>query len=390
MSPADQTVAVVARPPRLRFLDGLRGVAAIVIVLHHVCSYGPLPEASLAHSDLARYLVEGIWENGRLAVQVFLVISGFTAAYILPPGRLKIGAVGRLFLQRYLRLALPCAAAIALHFLLQFFVGERNLYPPLVEPFTVDQLGAHLLLLQNVLGYESLFVAYWYLGIEVQFSLLLLTLTALTRTWNPPAAIERANEQLLLILAGLATVSLVYWNTRPEYEAWAPYFLGSYFVGVLVAFITLKRCAIVHFFGYAVVTLFAANWPEPRVRPLLALAVGGLLLKASRSDGLETWLSSRPFRFLGRISYSLFLTHVPISRVILSLGFGRTGDDPTAAIGWMCLAVVVSLLFAWLFAETIERQLVKMISPTPQTKPKLAPLPTSPLPTSPSTPEPTR
>ena len=97
--------------------DGLKAAAAQLIVLHHLAFYGPM-------ADRAWPLAPALWsflaDQGRYAVQVFLVVGGLlTARSLAPEGSLRpdltnLHAIGRAILQRYLRLAMPAAAAVLL------------------------------------------------------------------------------------------------------------------------------------------------------------------------------------------------------------------------------------------------------------------------------------
>ena len=62
---------------RMPLIDALKAIAALLVLLNHYSSYGPLAEA-------ARAALPGLFgwffEYGRMAVQVFLVIAGFLAA----------------------------------------------------------------------------------------------------------------------------------------------------------------------------------------------------------------------------------------------------------------------------------------------------------------------
>ncbi|MFM8708186.1 MAG: heparan-alpha-glucosaminide N-acetyltransferase domain-containing protein [Planctomycetia bacterium] len=66
--------------PLFPFIDALRGVAAVVILVHHLFTYVPRADAKLAAVPLVHELV---WWYFGLASQVFLVISGFVGGVSL-------------------------------------------------------------------------------------------------------------------------------------------------------------------------------------------------------------------------------------------------------------------------------------------------------------------
>ena len=94
---------------RLRFLDGLRGWAAVVVLLHHVFIDGLPANALMADQVL---WAKVFFLNGTLAVCVFFVISGISLSIrYLDTGDDR--ALARLAAGRYLRLALPIFAICA-------------------------------------------------------------------------------------------------------------------------------------------------------------------------------------------------------------------------------------------------------------------------------------
>ena len=97
-------------PARLPVVDALKGIASQLIVLHHLAFYGPM-------SDVVSPFLGGVvgWlsTNGRIAVQVFLVMGGYMAARALAPhGRASFGSPLSVMIRRYLRLSVPYAIAI--------------------------------------------------------------------------------------------------------------------------------------------------------------------------------------------------------------------------------------------------------------------------------------
>ena len=135
---------------RLLHIDALKALAAQLIVLHHLSAYGPVADA--AHA-LAPQLMAALYHDGRLAVQVFLVVGGFLSARGLSSrGQLLEGMVTALLWRRYRRLALPFMAAVLLT------LGSSALVAPWLPELvptqvSIAQLLSHSLLLHGVLGH---------------------------------------------------------------------------------------------------------------------------------------------------------------------------------------------------------------------------------------------
>src|SRR5271155_3597568 len=118
---------------RFRFLDGLRGWAAVVVLLHHVFVDGLPANALMADRNL---WAKVFFLNGTLAVCVFFVISGFSLS-IRHLDRGDGRALARVASGRYLRLAVPIFAICAItHVLLLLgLIAPAALRPPPLDAF---------------------------------------------------------------------------------------------------------------------------------------------------------------------------------------------------------------------------------------------------------------
>ena len=144
---------------RFRFLDGLRGWAAVVVLLHHLFIDG-LPANSFM-ADRALW-AKVFFLNGTVAVSVFFVISGFSLSIrYLETGDGR--ALGRIAAGRYLRLALPIFAICAVTYVLLV----SGLIPPAAQrPSPLDQFLSFTPSIDGLLGFSLLKVFVAYSGAE--------------------------------------------------------------------------------------------------------------------------------------------------------------------------------------------------------------------------------
>ena len=85
-----------------------------------------------------------------------------------------------------------------------------------------------------------------------------------------------------------------------------------------------------------------------------------------RAGRLSTTLNWAPLQYLGRISYSLYLIHYPVSHIVVNAGYELTGDSPWAAFGWLLLSVLLSILaahFLYLLVEAPTARLAARLKP---------------------------
>ncbi|ANI98927.1 acyltransferase [Polynucleobacter wuianus] len=203
-------------------VDFLKTFAALTIILHHFSSYGQIAED-------ARNLLPGImtwlFEYGRYAVQIFLVMGGYLAAQSLtrtsdlknPQTALKT------IFNRYLRLFAPYVVAllvtIVCAWVARFWVQDEFIG----ESETLSQFLAHLFFLQGILGLDSISAGVWYVAIDWQLYAILTIMLSMF-----PGL-----RSLIWMMLVLCVTSLLYFNRDGSYENYFIYFIGAYGLGIL-------------------------------------------------------------------------------------------------------------------------------------------------------------
>ena len=357
-SPAPPTADRRAYP----FIDAIRGVASLVILAHHLVSYVPGADATLAAVPVIHHIV---WWYGGLAAQVFLVISGFVGGVSLARATPEAADLG-LLLVRYLRLALPAVATLL------FAIGLYAIVPPswaafsLFDEITAPGVLAHVAFLQDVLGYPSLLAGFWYLSIDWQCNavmcLLIIVQDAILR--RLPGLSRSAPSRFVrgLAVIGLpmlvALLSLFLWNGAVAHETYATYFFGIVFLGTLAGLAVAGRIQPAIFWAYVAAVAVAAVAAVVQSRPHLAVAVVAgvaIYLLARRQPSAASRADSLPLLdWLGKISYSLFLIHYPTIWAVTSVARGIGGDAATASWPSLVAAVAASLVAAVLLHRLVE------------------------------------
>lgn len=327
---------------RLPHIDVLKALAAQVIVLHHLVSYGPIARA--AH-ELLPALSGALHQYGRMAVQVFLVVGGYLSARGLSPrGQALQAGLPELLWRRYLRLVLPFLAALTLTLGACSLIASS--WPELVPTdITLGQLFAHALLLHDVLGYEALTVGAWYVAIDLQlFALLAVLLWLARRGWHHPSRLVVGP----VLVAGMVLASAFVFNRQSALDAYAPYFFVSYGLGALVHWLGLwrhRRAGLV-LLTVAMAAALAVAW---RDRLALALVTALWLAWAQQrhAEGRPV-VPAAAAHALARAatpSYALFLLHFPVLLLTNALLAQLPGATP--AVG------AVMLLGTWLLANCL-------------------------------------
>lgn len=291
----------VLHPSPSALVDSLKALASQLIVLHHLMLYAPMADAiGSAWPDLFSFLVE----DGRLAVQPFLVMGGFLAAGSIPR-HARAGvmvSVGH----RYLRLAPPFTLALLLVLLATVLMGQALAHEDWLSPLPRWEVFlAHVFFLQDVMGMEALSAGAWYVAIDLQLFALFVVLGRVFRHSRHGLADSAAPA--VVALATLASVTV--WSRNSELDIWAPYFLSAYGLGVLAAW--GGQSARARRWWWATLALVLLDCLlDPRERPLWAGATA-LALHAAASvawGGIPSGIQ-RPVQWLSRQSYSVFVCH---------------------------------------------------------------------------------
>ena len=350
---------------RMPLIDAFKAVASQLIVLHHLAFYGPMSDWTYT---VAPGLVGWLSQDGRLAVQVFLVISGYLAVRSLAPaGVFASGNPWALLRHRYLTIVVPYAVALVVAIGCAWVARQwmtHHSVPDAAQPF---QFLLHVLLLNGVMGADSLSAGVWYVAIDFQLFALMLALLWLGQRWSArlsPATGAGAQAApgahtvwpTLVLVLGMGLASLWFFNLDAAYDNWAVYFFGAYAAGAAAYWVgnlpagklqttllTLGACLAL-----------AALASSFRVRIALALGVAMVLALSQVKGWLYTWPQSRVLAYLGKISYGVFLMNFPVSLVV-NAGVSRFGhaDIYTQSAG-VLLAWAASVAAGAAFYHAVE------------------------------------
>jgi peptidoglycan/LPS O-acetylase OafA/YrhL len=346
---------------RIEALEGLRGVAAAVVVVRHTFNAIAMP-LPLRHAMLEGPLAVVL--NAQGAVQLFFVLSGYVLA----------GSLGRctntldylqFYIKRFFRIYPPFVAAVL------FAWGASFAYRPpeigLGGEFTAwlyELSGIHLSVGQLLTSlrfpgnaYNQLPVG-WTLEVEMLFSLLLpllfliarrshwlllLLLSAYVLAFHETSSFSYAIDFCLGIAAYLERDRLFRWASGiPRAIAW---------LGVLVSLVLLAGPMVFRWSipAYGILISGFDN------RSIAVMGVGalGLILGAIYVPRLRQWLSARPVLFLGKISFSLYLLHFPV--LIICAPLVKMLRSPWAEVSLIALVLGSSILLSVFFFHCVER-----------------------------------
>jgi peptidoglycan/LPS O-acetylase OafA/YrhL len=353
-APARATRAKGA-PGRLRALDGLRLVAALMVAAYHYGGRGGAVAEAWGGSPARQFpTLHGFFAYGCLGVQIFFVISGFVicmsgwgrsvasycasrAARLLPAYWVAVVLVTAVF-------ALPVVAYDA------------------VSPS--DAL-VNLTMLQQPLGADRVLGVCWTLWVEVRFYALFALCVVLPGAnrkrvvvfcagWLPASALAEAAHEPLLDLV-----------LMPEY---APFFIGG--IGL---YLVHRDRRDAHAWGivaaaflvgqhYAVRELWNAADPDAFAHRtslgiVLVVAVGFAAV-AAIALGLLDRVTWRGLTVAGALTYPFYLVHEHLGWVVIHALHRGLGVPSAVTLG---LTAAAMLALAWLLHRYVERPLAPRI-----------------------------
>ena len=362
---------------RLAYLDGLRALAALYVVLTHAVLVAA-PTHVDGHSEGAR----PSWlPPGHFAVAVFIVLSGFclTLPVVRADGKL-VGGARAFYRRRARRILPPYYAALAFTLLLIWTLigADTGTFWDFSVPIRLAGYVGNALLLQDIVGYWQVSVPFWSIAVEAQIYLLFPLLLLCWRRLGARATVLGA------VLLSYAAMIATYKAGRLGplfFPGLTVHFVGLFVIGMAAAWlatcsampwIDLRRRTPWTFLalGFALCGAILAygsrnnlDVATPIVELPLGLAVASLLVataRPQRSRRLRALLSWRPFAFIGMFSYSVYLVHAPLLQATWQYGLRPFHLD---AVSTFMLLVAIGLPLvltgAYLFFRVCERPFIK-------------------------------
>ena len=328
------------RANRFHALDGLRGLAAFGVVMTHCLIY--TIDVELLHHSVFRMLM-----NGRCFVIFFFVLSGF----VLSIGLLQSDqSYSTYFARRSLRILPPYIIAGLAAVILNWMLGSLNLHGVL----------DYFLLLGTKQGI-ALDSPSWSLVIEMRISLLMpfMCFAIVRREWATTFALVSlfAAQEVGIRFLGIGEFPR-FGDTLLQSIIVTARFIICFYAGIWLAkqFLQEKQWlqrldgVVLFLLGALAYVLLSTLLDE--FSTIGAVIVIALSL---RSVTLKWLLCLDPLQWLGRISYSLYLTHILVIEALLKF-LPLEWPNEVKIIG----IIFVSFAFAQMFYLLIEAPFIRM------------------------------
>ncbi|WP_189338487.1 acyltransferase family protein [Sphingobium sp. SCG-1] len=319
---------------------GLRGLAAMMVLVAHILG----GTAKHIYADNLTYVeaVKAPWYLGTFGVELFFVISGF----VILPSAMRY-APREFALRRFLRLY-PLFFVLSLLFVALNAV--TNAYPAIN---TFQSIVSGLLFLNLFTGTEQLTPNAWSLTYEVMFYILMFAIVHFAvqrrQLWQGGVAVAAGLAFLIAFPIAIYFVlgALIRVVSQREWRAPVPPKL-------------LEAVSLILMIGFASQGHFEYLWSDfrnPVVVPIIIATACYFYFAVLPGSLTAVALDNRAMRYLGTVSYSLYLVH-PYTYFLARWVFDRLGlftDSVGLSIALFgSVVIVLTLPITHLIHVTLE------------------------------------
>lgn len=301
----------------------IRGLASLAVCLYHfrLCN--------IEYIGSSQYYLTS-FRYGWTGVEAFFVLSGFIIPFSLIKTNYSISLFFKFLAKRCLRIEPPYLVSILLIIVLGYLgtrvPGFRG------ENFEINfwNLLSHIGYLPEHLGYIWLNPVYWSLEAEFHFYILIgLLLPMLWKT---------KNNLIIGLIIGLICSFLI----NLYVFSYMPFFV----MGIAAC---AKRLSKINTYWFWSILASAFAVCLMRTQPIIMPLVGIFTSLAIVYIEFKTIITD----FLGKISFSLYLIHVPVGGKVINY-FGRYCQYDWQVWAVLAIAIAITLFFSYLFYRIIE------------------------------------
>lgn len=310
----------------------LRGVASAMVCYFHLSNGNKnfLPDSSYIKQA-------GVW--GWSGVEVFFLISGFVIPFSMYSKNYDIKYFYTFLKKRVIRIEPPYLISIILIILLNYLSTISPYYRGTGFNINWLNLAGHLAYINGITGGKWLNDVYWSLAIEFQYYIIIAIAYKLIISKN---MFYRFLFMVLFLASNFITIPL-----NGLIFSYSTFFvLGIILFQVQNGIINNSEFLILLLFS--LITIFIKyGW----VMNFISISAILIIIFIDRIPKF--------FKYLGMISYSLYLIHIPIGGRIINLSEVLLSNKLVRET-MVFLAFAVSVMISWFFYLYIEKPCKKM------------------------------
>lgn len=344
---------------KIDWIDALRGYA----VLGVVCVHSLMGDKGI--------LLQNLFNLGAKGVQLFYIVSAFTLMLSFYNRKNEQHPTSNFFIRRFFRIA-PMFYLAILYYLIQdwnitFDVGDyRNI--------TWGGIISHFLLLHGLSPYweNSVVPGGWSVGVEIMFYLVCPFIFS---------KITNIKKTLVIYFIGFVVGQFLYWwflsNPLIPYQSTWEGFLYSYFptqfhvfiFGILAFYLVKLDIKIAlnksWFVTIPCIIMIFIQYKYSISIELLNNMIFGILFVGIiylLKNNCIPILSNKPIRFLGKISYSMYLVHFAVLHWVeeFDLDYLIVGNQTINYATRLSMILIISIIISFIFYKIVETPFLRI------------------------------
>lgn len=336
---------------RLAFADGLRGIAALWVVMFHLFEGHHIDQLI---ASFPKNIGPILFGSGGLGVAIFFVLSGYVMTHTIYRYQVDLAFASNFTLRRLTRLSPPYYFAILIALILLMLkskVTGADVNFPSLSGFLI-----HLIYAQDFFKVPQINLVFWTLGIEVQFYLA-FTMMMFFSDWLAKRFILK--NARFYIIGIMALLSLLWTFGSVSTPIWQGGFIGfwySFMVGVTVSYaVSSNEKPYIALASLNIILIAIAGVITRDTFILMVSFTSAILLYAGLYGKMSTWLNWRWLQSLGLISYSLYLLHGPVTGATANLVRHFFSESIATDLIVLAMSLMASLIAGWLAFEFVEK-----------------------------------
>jgi len=337
-------------------LDGLRFFAFLLVFIHHNILFSQIPYLFI------------LKQNGWIGVDLFFVLSAFLFTKLLIAEHQKTGSISvkKFYIRRIFRIWPLYFFFIGLSTLIYVFLQDQS-----INKFTFIHLVGLLTFSGNIMaavsGYHPIpYLAHlWTIDYEEQFYIFIpLIISLLVRSSRKRRIVLFVSSIIFLNLFRI--IFIVNHVPRPAIWVLPITHFESIIMGIIIGFggadFLSKR---IHplIIGFAGIVFFLLLRTLPKIDVisyqliisyfLIGLSSACILIAVLNSDLAKSFLSKKPFVFLGKRSYGLYVYHLLANLIAVKIA-GLFPAVPSSALALFLYSLFITIIISIISYKIIE------------------------------------
>lgn len=360
------------QPGRLLFLDGLRAIAALGVIVCHLYDDETSPLNPILKN--LPHFFRWLMMQGNWGVEIFFVLSGFVISRSVSKDWVNFKFLGRFALRRSLRLDPPYWAVLTVVLAMKVLMVHHNPHEAWFKGRGFDRVDmiANYFYLQTIFQRKIVLGVSWTLVCEIMFYLTYVILLGVSQRGSAliygakrPDPVRPAGWVLAVVFGSTFVLSLWLWYFKQVgqwgHNGWY-FYIGRwymFFTGALLQWVVSKwanKWTLFVFLGLMVALSVWSYWPFGEIEHcgIATVLTAGIIYAANALNKWDRWLSGRAMQQIGKISYSVYLVHLPVCTVVSATTIHFLGLRAISAIVAIPICFAMSIGVAQLCYWLLE------------------------------------